>query len=258
MSSDAPVELGRGVVVLPGHQPPEAWESCPRVVVGDAALRDPGPVAEVLHRYWIDRRPAVVELGVDPAALRAPERCHSPVYELTPSFEFCRERVQFLVWANNYDARGGGDSIWWHGRKAARYFAADGVRETGAADITLADGTPMFIDGGPAQPPTLPSRIGVIHRWNAEAGRLQQAGQSQPTSELAPDQLAAASGRPGSSHRRGPARPGSSPSVSAISSAIAVCTRRRSPRWPTTPKRRTSSRSVAGTSRVRRNSTSAP
>jgi DNA helicase-2/ATP-dependent DNA helicase PcrA len=200
MSSDAPVELGRGVVVLPGHQPPEAWESCPRVVVGDAALRDPGPVAEVLHRYWIDRRPAVVELGVDPAALRAPERCHSPVYELTPSFEFCRERVQFLVWANNYDARGGGDSIWWHGRKAARYFAADGVRETGAADITLADGTPMFIDGGPAQPPTLPSRIGVIHRWNAEAGRLQQAGQSQPTSELAPDQLAAVC------HRIGPAR----------------------------------------------------
>jgi hypothetical protein len=118
MISEGPIELGRGVVVLPGNQPPEAWESCPRVVVGDAALRDPVAVVEDLHRYWVDGRPAVVELGVDPAALRAPERCQSPVYEFTPNFEFGRERLQFLVWANNYDARGG-DSIWWHGRKAA-------------------------------------------------------------------------------------------------------------------------------------------
>ena len=55
MTSPGPVELGRGVALLPGHRPPEAWESCPRVVVGDAALRDPGPAAEDLHRYWIDR-----------------------------------------------------------------------------------------------------------------------------------------------------------------------------------------------------------
>jgi len=207
MISEGPIELGRGVVVLPGHRSPEAWDSCPRVVVGDGALRDAGPVVEDLHRYWIDRRPAVVELGVDSAALRAPERCHSPVYELTPNFEFCRERLQFLVWANNYDARGG-DSIWWHGRKAARQFADDGVGEGGAADIILADGTPMYIDGGPPQPPTLPSRIGVVHRWNAEAGRLQPAGQSQPSSELAPDQLAAVCHRTGAARVIAPAGSG--------------------------------------------------
>ena len=63
------------------------------------------------------RRPIVVELGVDPALLREPEVCRRPVYELTPHFEFGRERLQFLVWANNYDARGGAP-IWWHGRKA--------------------------------------------------------------------------------------------------------------------------------------------
>ncbi len=207
MISEGPIELGRGVVVLPGHRSPEAWDSCPRVVVGDAALRDPGPVVEDLHRYWIDRRPAVVELGVDPAALRAPERYDNPVYELTPSFEFCRERLQFLVWANNYDARGG-DSIWWHGRKAARQFADDGVGEGGAADIILADGTPMYIDGGPPQPPTLPSRIGVVHRWNAEAGRLQPAGLSQPSSALAPDQLAAVCHRTGAARVIAPAGSG--------------------------------------------------
>jgi DNA helicase-2/ATP-dependent DNA helicase PcrA len=207
MISEGPVELGRGVVVLPGHQPPVAWKSCPRVVVGDAALRDPGPVVADLHRYWIERRPAVVELGLDPTALRAPERCHRPVYELTPSFEFGRERLQFLVWANNYDARGG-DSIWWHGRKAARHFAGDGVREGGAADIILADGTPMFIDGGPPQPSTLPSKIGVVHRWNAEAGRLQSPGQSTSSSELKPDQLAAVRHRTGAARVIAPAGSG--------------------------------------------------
>ena len=144
---------------------------------------------------------------MDPTALRAPERCHSRVYELTPDFAFGRERLQFLVWANNYDARAG-DPIWWHGRKAARHFARDGVGDGGAADIMLADGTPMFIDGGPAQPPPLPSRIGVVHRWNAEAGRLRPAGRSQPASELAPDQLAAVCHRTGAARVIAPAGSG--------------------------------------------------
>ena len=72
---------------------------------------------------------------MDPAALRAPEHCGRPVYELTPHFEFSRERLQFLVWANNYDARGG-VPIWWHGRKAARAGAAEGVREVEAGPET--------------------------------------------------------------------------------------------------------------------------
>ena len=144
---------------------------------------------------------------MDPAALRAPERCHRPVYELTPDFAFGRERLQFLVWANNYDARGG-DPIWWHGRKAARRFAGDGVGEGGAADIMLADGAPMYIDGGPTQPPALPSRIEVVHRWNAEGGRLQPAGHSQPASELAPDQLAAVCHRTGGARVIAPAGSG--------------------------------------------------
>ena len=222
MISKAAGQLGRGVVVLPGHEPPEAWASCPRVLIGDASLSDPGPAAEDLHRYWIDRRPVVVVLELDPTALRAPERCDRPVYELGPDFEFSRERLQFLVWANNYDARGG-EPVWWHGRKAARQFAHDGVVEGGPADVTLADGSPLFIDGGPPHPPSLcsatpsgdrsakPPAIGVVHRWNAEAGLLEPAGHAPPSSELAPSKWppsATAPGRPGSSLRRARARPG--------------------------------------------------
>jgi hypothetical protein len=221
MTLQPPAELGRGVVVLPGDEPPLSWASCPRVVLDDTSLEDPAAAAEELHGYWFTRRPVVVELGVDPAALRAPEHCGRPVYELTPHFEFSRERLQFLVWANNYDARSG-VPIWWHGRKAARAGAAQGVREVGAGsegspaadamgadatgvddrlgDIVRADGSAVFIDGGPPQPPELGSGIEVVHRWNAEAGRLGSTRRVQASSDLAPDQLAAVY------HRAGPAR----------------------------------------------------
>jgi DNA helicase-2/ATP-dependent DNA helicase PcrA len=206
MTSDAPVALGRGVVVLPGVAPPDAWKSCPRVAVDDASLRSPGEVVEELHGYWSSRQPVVVELGADPAALREPEREDRPVYELSPHFAFERERLQFLVWANNYDARGG-HPVWWHGRKAARRFGGDGVVEDGPADVVGRDGTPLFIDGGPPQSPILPSGVGVVHRWNAEAGWLRPgpstgilAPDSLAPGDLAPDQMAAVR------HRAGPAR----------------------------------------------------
>jgi DNA helicase-2/ATP-dependent DNA helicase PcrA len=202
MTSHGPVELGRGVVVLPGATPPVSWASCPRVVITEATLADPAPLVEELHGHWFTRQPVTVELGIDPVALRAPESCRRSVYELTPHFTFDRERLQFLVWANNYDARGG-SPIWWHGRKAARRFGAEGVHQVdrgSVGDITLADGSPLFIDGGPPQPPVLDSGIGVVHRWNAEAGRLRVAGRAEATAALAPDQLAAVS------HRAGPAR----------------------------------------------------
>ena len=202
-----PAELGRGVVVLPGNESPGPWVSCPRVAVGDVELENPGPVVEVLHQAWLARRPVVVELAADPAALRAPQRYDGPVYGLTPGFEFTLERLQFLVWANTYDARSG-EPIWWHGRKAARRFAADGVTEGGPADIALADGTPLYVDGGPPDPPPTASGTDVVHRWGAEAGRLDPAGHLPPHAELAPDQLAAVGHRSGAARVIAPAGSG--------------------------------------------------
>ncbi|HEY3941539.1 MAG TPA: ATP-dependent DNA helicase UvrD2 [Acidimicrobiales bacterium] len=187
------------MVVGPGDPPPPPWAACPRVVVGPAEAEDPAAAAGRLHDAWATRTPVVVELDVDPAVLRVPQRHAGPVYELTPGFEFPLERLAFLVWANTYDARGG-EPRWWHGRRAARRMAGAGVREGGPADVVLADGTALYVDGGPADPPPMPSGIGVVHRWAAEAGRMVPATDRATGAQLAPDQLAAVA------HRGGPAR----------------------------------------------------
>jgi DNA helicase-2/ATP-dependent DNA helicase PcrA len=126
-------------VVLPGAEPPAAWADALRIVVGPEALQAPVPVVEALHDAWAQRRPVVIELGVDPEDLRSPERYVGPVHALTPGFTFWRERLQFLVWANTYDARDG-DPVWWHGRKVARRLAAEGVAEAVPADVSRPDG----------------------------------------------------------------------------------------------------------------------
>jgi DNA helicase-2/ATP-dependent DNA helicase PcrA len=186
-------------VVLPGAEPPAAWADALRIVVGPEALQAPVPVVEALHDAWAQRRPVVIELGVDPEDLRSPERYVGPVHALTPGFTFWRERLQFLVWANTYDARDG-DPVWWHGRKVARRLAAEGVAEAVPADVSRPDGTPLWVDGGPLDPPDPGDGVGVVHRWTAEAGRLTTSTRLAPEADLAPDQLAAVD------HATGPAR----------------------------------------------------
>ncbi len=94
-------------------------------------------MAAVLHEAWGERRRIVIELGVPLEALRAPEVERRPPYELDPGFTFERERLQFLVWANTYDARKDGEPIWWHGVRASRIGATLG----GPADVLLPTGS---------------------------------------------------------------------------------------------------------------------
>jgi DNA helicase-2/ATP-dependent DNA helicase PcrA len=194
-----PPALGRGVVVLREQHAPAGFENAARMVIDNPVLAAPAETVSRLHTAWLTREPVVIELACDPSALRTPERFGGPVFSLEPSFEFPLERLQFLVWANTYDARSG-RLVWWHGRKAARRLAAHGVHEGGPADLLLHDGTAVYVDGGPADPPELSTRTPVVHRWNAESSCLTIAAHQSPSAELAPDQLAAVA------HRSGPAR----------------------------------------------------
>ena len=199
MSFPGPDELGRGVVVLPGGAAAAPFAEAPRLTIDEAVLASPqvsAAMAAVLHEAWAERRRVVIELAVPLETLRAPEVERRPPYELDPGFMFERERLQFLVWANNYDARKPGEPIWWHGVRASRLGATLG----GPADVLLPDGTPSWCDGGPRRPALTGADSAVIHRDSIDAGLLTPARFADPQTELAPDQLAAVA------HPGGPAR----------------------------------------------------
>jgi DNA helicase-2/ATP-dependent DNA helicase PcrA len=185
--------------VLPGAAVPEPFTDVPRLTIDESVLAAPAvtaAMAAVLHEAWDERRRVVVELGVPLEELRAPEMERRPPYELDPGFTFERERLQFLVWANTYDARKAGDPVWWHGVRASRIGAVLG----GPADVVLADGAPAWCDGGPRRPILTGGPAVVIHRDAIDAGQLTPARYAEPAAELAPDQLAAVA------HPGGPAR----------------------------------------------------
>jgi DNA helicase II / ATP-dependent DNA helicase PcrA len=199
VSFPGPDELGRGVVVLPGGAVAAPFAEAPRLTIDEAVLASPqvsAAMAAVLHEAWAERRRVVIELAVPLETLRSPEVERRPPYELDPGFMFERERLQFLVWANNYDARKPGEPIWWHGVRASRIGATLG----GPADVLLPYGTPAWCDGGPRRPALTGADSAVIHRDSIDAGLLTPARSADPQTELAPDQLAAVA------HPGGPAR----------------------------------------------------
>lgn len=166
-----------------------------RVKVDEALLTDDRlleQTVERMHRAWIARRRITVELGVDQQELRNPVVERSPPWRLGPGYTLLRERLHFLVWANNWDCRRE-PPVWWWSAKAA----ALGAEVRGPADIKLADGTAAWVDGGPRGPLDLP----VVHAESVEAGRLRLARPERRAAEgLAPDQAAAVN------HGSGPAR----------------------------------------------------
>jgi DNA helicase-2/ATP-dependent DNA helicase PcrA len=196
-SSPGPAALGRGVIVESGAPAPEPWAGATRVVVDDAVLASPRDTVDQLHALWASRTPVVVDLRVAREALTEPERDHRLAHELTPDFDFARERAYFLVRANNYDARDG-TPRWGAAAEAQRLGATAGD----AADVMLPDGTSAWCDGGPRTVGLLPGEH-ILHRVAIASGSLRpdtEPGDNPDLQLLAPDQRAAVL------HAGGPAR----------------------------------------------------
>jgi DNA helicase-2/ATP-dependent DNA helicase PcrA len=204
-----PPALGRGVVVLAGDEVPEAWQDVRRVVVDEGVVAAPATTLRALHESWAARRPAAVVLGVDPARLRAPAVLAAEPWTVAPDLEPGLERLQFLIWANTYDARGGAGPTWWWGRKAER-LGARAVDDDGPGDVVLPDGRRAWVDGGPRSPLD-PAGLGaeVVHRESVDLGTLRVAPPPRaPTADLAPDQLAAVGAVAGATRVLAPAGSG--------------------------------------------------
>lgn len=200
MPVPGPAVFGRGVVVAGGAATPPPWASAPVVVISSDTLDDPSAAVGELHSAWATRRPVVVDLRIDPALFREPMSMTVVPWQLSPDAEPWFDRLHFLVWMNNYDARRPGEPAWWWGRKAARLDP--GATPSECADVTLPDGRPAWIDGGPRQPWGTVDGAVVIHAESVDDGALTIV---PPTADpiagvLAPDQLAAVG------HGAGPAR----------------------------------------------------
>ncbi len=163
-------------------------------------MAGPSSVVGTLRSAWAERRPVVIALGIDPAAFRAPPVVTAEPWSLDADLRLWDEELQFLVWANTYDARGDGDPVWWWGRKAQRCGARPVA--SGAGDVEMPRIGAVWVDGGPREAlPQLLAGLPVVHRESIERGSLAVApALIGPTAELAGDQLRAVG------HARGPAR----------------------------------------------------
>ncbi len=199
-SFPGPDALGRGVVVAPDAPTPPGFAHAPRLRVDDEVLRTPAHVATVLADRWLHRQRTIVELAVDPTALRAPEVLTDPPHALDRDAGLHRERLQAMVWANSYDLRTG-TPRWWHGVLAQRHA---GAGPSTRGDVALPDGRACWVDGGPRGPlvAALPpdDDLPLAHRESIALGALTPLGAAHPDADLAPDQLAAVA------HHGGPAR----------------------------------------------------
>jgi DNA helicase II / ATP-dependent DNA helicase PcrA len=201
-----PPGLGRGLVIEPGGSVPDAARDWPRHTIDDGTLTEPdGAVAE-LDTAWRDRIPTVIELAVPLTALKQPEVCGLPPYDLVPEFAFQRERLHFLVWANRYDGRA--DQPRWHHTRRAEQSGARTPGD-GSGDVLLPHGTPVWIDGGPRGclsgsdadlADGLIDGVPALHVNQLWAGLLQPDTAGVAGDDLAPDQAAAVC------HAGGPAR----------------------------------------------------
>jgi DNA helicase-2/ATP-dependent DNA helicase PcrA len=177
---------------------PGPWRDAPVVTIDDTVLADPASAVARLHAAWLDREPVVIALGLDPARFRDPQSFPIEPWRATPESEPWFDRLHFLTWANTYDARAG-EPVWWWAVKAARLADAAVSTPDGDADITLPDGMPAWVDGGPRMP--APPGLVVVHSDSVDLGVLTVVpAATAPHADLAPDQLAAVA------HVGGPAR----------------------------------------------------
>lgn len=179
---EAPIGFGRGAIVLPGQQPPDRLGDAPRIRVDHHTLALKSEAGrktiDRLHAAWATRQPVVVELAVDPGELLVDEVTEQPAYDLGVDFLFPRERLKYLVWANNVDCRHPSadhpEGRWWHSVKAVQQHGCTLAQPDGPGDVLTRDGLAMWIDGGPKD--GIQDALAVLHRDDLEAGRHRPLG----------------------------------------------------------------------------------
>ena len=181
--------LGRHLLIEPGGDIPEPWAGCDRLVIDETTLSAPARALARLRRAHHSATRLVIELGA--AFDREPMlMTEAAPYELGPTFQFELEELHHLVWANTVDARDPERSVWL-GLDRAVAAGARAVDPDAIGDITLPDGTTVWLDGGPVRHVDPIDGVPVIHVVAVEHGSMAVPSANVSAADLAPDQLAA-------------------------------------------------------------------
>ncbi len=200
--------LGRNVVVRPGQAVPEGWSTSPRRVVTSDDLLSPTPLIVELRRWADDRTPCVFEIdNTTQAALHLPQTNVALIHELGPRFTFELSEVRHLLWSNSVDASDPDGPRFPLAAAAIALGAAPADAGT-PGDVLLADGTAVWLDGGPVRYSAPIDDIAVVHRIAVEHRSLSPFASNASSADLADDQLAAVTHAGGASRVIAPAGSG--------------------------------------------------
>lgn len=186
-AAPGPDELGRHLIVASGQDAAGPWIDCTRISVDSGVVSDPRQAIAFLRAAALAGERLVIELGVDFDRLpmlmtdAAPEAVGA-------KFSFVGDELHSLIWSNSVDGRG--DEPVWHALDQAVGSGLSAVTD-GVGDVTLSDGTAVWIDGGPLRYVEPINGVAVIHATALDHGAFDVPLTNSCDADLAPDQLAA-------------------------------------------------------------------
>jgi DNA helicase II / ATP-dependent DNA helicase PcrA len=200
--------LGRNVVVRPGQTVPDGWESAEHLLVTPADLEAPGRLNAQLRTLAEERQAVVFELDDHVGeALAAAERTTEPLHRLGPQFTFELSELHHLVWSNSIDGRDPRRMSFAVGDLAMALGAADGG-SADRGDVAFADGSAVWLDGGPIRYTAPIDGVPVLHRVAIEHRSLTPFRSNETDADLATDQRAAVTHHGGAARVIAPAGSG--------------------------------------------------
>lgn len=188
-----PHALGRHAVVLIGGEVPEPWGSAQRVQLTPASRADPVELITRLRRAASTRERLVIEVDAEISgkveAGRVPMlMTKAEPFSVGADFEFVGDELHHLLWANSIDLRG---PPMWDALDIAVAAGLDPVAPGTQGDVALADGTVVWLDGGPIGYQSPIDGVPVVHVVTVEHGAAAVPTTNLCAADLASDQLAA-------------------------------------------------------------------
>ena len=188
---------------MPGGAPPDEWASVDRVVVDAAALADPEELVTAFRDAANAGHSKVIEVAT-PFETVPDQTDERPPYTVGVGHRFLLDELHHLVWSNAIDAREQNAPGWSLVDEAVSHGATVG----GAGDVVLADGTEVWLDGGPLRYFEPVDGVPILHAVAVATGTPRVPLTNQTDAALAADQVAAVTHHSGTARIIAPAGSG--------------------------------------------------